>query len=320
MCGLFGFTTYSNNKRSYSKLLNALANEASERGTHASGIAYNKNGYLTIYKKPLPAYKLKFEHAGDVVAVMGHTRHATQGAVKDNYNNHPFYGECKNGTGFAMAHNGIIYNDSQLRRTERLPASKIKTDSYIYAQLIEKQKRLDFNTLASCTERLQGYYTFTLLDDKNNLFIVKGDSPLSIIHFTRLKLYAYGSTDEILYKAIIDGGLLDELKTGAFENIRIDDGELMKIDASGNITRSTFKATTTRYSFKNWYEYGDELVDDEYLADLKQTASSLGFLPEDIDQLIEDGFTTDEIEELIYTDGYYADSIYDSLYGSEVLY
>ena len=202
MCGLFGFTTYNDKKKDFTKLLNALSVEASERGTHATGISYNKAGHLAIYKKPLPAYKIKFEHADGVKAVMGHTRHATQGDVKNNYNNHPFFGTCGK-TDFSLAHNGIIYNDAELRASENLPASKIKTDSYILTQLIEKAKKLDFTTLASCTEKLRGYYTFTLLDEYNNLYIIKGDSPLSIIHLTRLKMYVYASTDEILYKSML---------------------------------------------------------------------------------------------------------------------
>ncbi len=38
----------------------------------------------------------------------------------------------------------------------------------------------------------------------------------------------------------------------------------------------------------------------EYLSELKSVASGLGISPEYVDHLLEEGFTTDEIEEFIY--------------------
>ncbi len=67
------------------------------------------------------------------------TSHATQGEVKKNYNNHPFFGNCKN-LKFALAHNGIITNDDILRKEHKLPKTKIETDSYIAVQLLEYKK------------------------------------------------------------------------------------------------------------------------------------------------------------------------------------
>lgn len=301
MCGLFGFSIHNNDKKDYSKLLNALSVGASERGTHATGISYNNGDSLTVYKRPLPASKMNFKHLDGVRVVTGHTRHATQGDCKNNYNNHPFLGQCGK-TNFSLSHNGIIYNDNSLKKSEHLPDSKIKTDSYIMVQLLEKCKKLDFNSLAKCTEKLQGYYTFTLLTGKNELYIIKGDSPISIIHFTRLNMYVYASTDEILYQALIGGGMLPELKKGFFEDIPVEDGEILKIDTAGQITRGKFEAPdTTSYYFRNWYEYGDFYsADDEYINDLKTIASNFGYYPEDIDELIAEGFTTDEIEAYIY--------------------
>ena len=41
------------------KILNTLARECQVRGTDATGIAYNFNDRLRIYKRPLPARKVK---------------------------------------------------------------------------------------------------------------------------------------------------------------------------------------------------------------------------------------------------------------------
>ena len=44
----------------------------------------------------------------------------TQGKAKYNRNNHPFTGNVP-GTRFALAHNGVLYNDRTLRREKKLP-------------------------------------------------------------------------------------------------------------------------------------------------------------------------------------------------------
>lgn len=71
----------------------------------------------------------ELKYLSHTAAVMGHTRHATQGTLKFNGNNHPFRGRCGN-TDFALAHNGILCNDRELRKELKLPKTKIETDSY----------------------------------------------------------------------------------------------------------------------------------------------------------------------------------------------
>ena len=96
MCALFGWLDYRGivSDKLLKKLTQALANAAEERGTDASGIAYVKGGKVTIYKRPKPAHKLRFNAPNNTRAVMGHTRMTTQGNEKFNYNNHPFYGHA----------------------------------------------------------------------------------------------------------------------------------------------------------------------------------------------------------------------------------
>ena len=96
-----------------------LANASEVREHHAAGIAYNKDDVLTIFKRPKPAHKLHFRIPQRTAAVMGHTRLTTQGDQKFNYNNHPFRGHAA--TDFALAHNGVLYNDNQLvRKNDRV--------------------------------------------------------------------------------------------------------------------------------------------------------------------------------------------------------
>ncbi len=306
MCGLLGFLHYGDNKlKDLSDLTNSLLEQSAERGTDATGIAFCNSTGIKIMKESKSAYTLNFKHSDDIVAMTGHTRHSTQGSEKKNYNNHPFYGSTKTAK-FALAHNGVLCNDMKLRKKYSLPKTKIETDSYIAVQLIESQNRLDFNSIEYMAERTEGSFSYSILDDKNNIWLVKGDSPLSILHFPNLKIYVYASTEEILYKAIIDyPPIFSALKNGEFEAIDISEGEILKISADGTTKRKTFE-----YSFyygKMWWEYGSYtnyegfgFSKDDYIDDLKSVASMSGYSPEDIDELIKEGFSPEEIEEYLY--------------------
>lgn len=302
MCGLFGFTIYNKDIKNYSDLLQNLAVYSSERGTHATGISYNINNKMIVYKKPTSASKLKLKHFENVQAVTGHTRHATQGDYKLNYNNHPFTGYTKKGDIFSIAHNGIIYNDIELRQKYHLSKSKITTDSYIYTQLLEQAKNINFDTIREYTELLEGYYTFSILDNKNNLYIVKGDSPVSIVHLKKLGMYIYASTDNILYNALMDSNLFVHIKTGDFNIISLNDGDILKISNNGKISTGKYEPKTT-YNLKNWYDFDyitTDTYNDDYLEILLDMASYMGYDDREIYALLDDGFTFDEIEDLIY--------------------
>lgn len=300
MCCLFGFHDYGHSltRKQRSAILSTLSVACEERGTDATGISYNVDDKLCIYKRPLPARFMWFRVPMQVAVVMGHTRMTTQGAEHRNYNNHPFPGKAGN-TAFALAHNGVLYNDARLRKELNLPRTKIETDSYIAVQLIERAKKLSFESLRNMAEQLEGSFTFTILSEQDNLYFVKGDNPMCIYHYPARGLYLYASTEEILKKAIrrLPFGL-----GGTPVHVDIRCGELLRIDKYGAMSRSQFDATnlfprlyTLRPSSRPYAE-----PEEEYLDDLKAIAACNGLFPEDVDRLLADGFSTDDIEEYIY--------------------
>lgn len=239
MCCLFGLI---DTRRCFSGaekacVLHALAASAEARGTDAAGVAYcgGSSGGLQIRKAPVPGHKLRFRIPDGAAAVMGHTRMTTQGSAANNRNNHPFLGRIGN-EAFAFAHNGIIYNDQELRQRFSLPRTKIETDSYAAVQLLERQKALDFDSLCYVTEQLEGSLTYTVLDEKETLYVVRGDNPFCLIRFPKSGLLLYASTAQILVRA------LETLpvSVGKAERIEISCGEIVKITSAGEITRSCF--------------------------------------------------------------------------------
>ena len=88
MCALFGWLNCGGvlPHKVLKKFTQELANAAEERGTDATGIAYNADGKQVIFKRPLPAHLMWYRVPADATIVMGHTRMTTQGSEKKNYN------------------------------------------------------------------------------------------------------------------------------------------------------------------------------------------------------------------------------------------
>ena len=304
MCCLFGILDYGGklSRKEKTKILSVLSVACEERGTDATGIAYNSGGDLKVYKRPLPAHLLWFKIYEDTKLIMGHTRMTTQGSEKHLPNNHPFPGKAGDIT-FALAHNGVLSNDKRLRRQYDLPATKIETDSYIAVQLLEASGELSFASLADMAEKLEGSFTITVMTDLDELYFIKGDNPMCIYHYEKLGVYIYASTEPILKTALKQL----TLKLGKPTKIKVDCGEILKIDADGRMTRSQFDDSKIFMGYSYWPRYYSrpavwEPAQDSqasYIEDLKSVAAYYGIWPEDIDEMLADGVTPEEIEELL---------------------
>lgn len=281
MCCLFGIYDYGHSLTAAQKkrLVSALAVASEDRGTDATGIAYNRNGHLTVYKRPYPAHLMRFRLPDDAVCIMGHTRMTTQGNEKHNYNNHPFEGTA--GIPFALAHNGVLYNDLTLRMDKNLPRTRIETDSYVAVQLLAQQGELSFRSIRSAVEPLRGTLTLSVLDSRDNLHIIKGNNPLTLYHFPRMGLYVYASTEQILKKGLKKGMPRMEQP---FE-VMIREGDILRIDRQGQYSVERFDTRnlwdgTAHFSWPYWDVYAGQ---DEYIDDLKSVAAAYGYTPHDID-------------------------------------
>lgn len=250
MCCLFGMIDLNHHFTAWekSRMMSILAAACEVRGTDATGIAYNSRRKLRIYKRPLPAHKMRLRIPEDAQVVMGHTRMTTQGPAKFSKNNHPFPGNA-GGRAFALAHNGVLYNDTWLRQTERLPATTIETDSYVAVQLIEQKKTLDFDSLRDMAEKVEGSFTFTVMDAEDNLYFVKGDNPLCVYYYPRTGLYLYASTEEILMTALLRMNLNLEPP----QKVSVDCGDILCITREGVRAKTEF-STANLFRRRYWLE------------------------------------------------------------------
>lgn len=286
MCAIFGLLDYKGNLTAAQRLqiIKALGAAAEVRGTDAAGIAFFQRKRLCIQKAAKPARKMRFRIPAGVWYIMGHTRMTTQGSAKKNQNNHPFPGKA-GGRAFALAHNGILTNDQELRRSNHLPKTDIETDSYVAVQLIEKQNEVSPGSLRRMAETVRGHFTFTILDQDNNLYFVKGENPLTIYHYPEQSFYLYASTEGILANALQDLGMVGIEP----EVIQPAEGEILRIDRDGQRQSASFTPAGTGWGWQA-----------DYIRDLKRVAMFHGCSSSLVDWLLAEGYSTDDIEDFIY--------------------
>lgn len=294
MCAVFGYLDYKGKVSNaiLKKLIRNLSIAAEGRGTDATGISYVNHGKVVTFKKAKPAHKVKLYFPKNTRTVIGHTRMTTQGSEKYNYNNHPFDGRCGTET-FALAHNGVLYNDAEWKAKYHLPKTQIETDSYVAVQLLEQEKQLHAESIKRMAESVEGSFVFTILRNDNTLFLVKGNNPLILYHFPALGLYVYASTKTILDNALQQVNLSDK----CFE-IDVSEGEIIEIAANGKHSKTTFAMQNSVFSpynwdDLNWYEAEEQ---EEFLL---ECCRMFGVPEEDVYLLLDYGFSADEIEEML---------------------
>ena len=303
MCCLFGLYDYGGtlSAKQKNRIISALAISSEIRGTDATGIAYRTGTKLCIYKRPFPARWMRFRLPAEVKAVMGHTRMTTQGSEMQNCNNHPFYGVA-DGSAFALAHNGILSNDKLLRLEKKLPASRIETDSFAIVQLLEQAGAIDLDTLRITSELLRGSFTYTVLDDHERLYIVRGNNPFCLYHWPEQGLYLYASTQAVLDAAVFK---IRKLLSGSMQNIPVEEGEILRLSPDGSRESETFSMKKL-YQFQLCQSpyYGSCWPDVQdntgYAEELRRMAPAFGFSAKDVDTLLRGGMLPEEIEEYFY--------------------
>jgi glucosamine 6-phosphate synthetase-like amidotransferase/phosphosugar isomerase protein len=234
---------------------------------------------VKVFKKPCPAHKLDLYFPTDTKALIGHTRYTTQGSEKQNQNNHPFV----SADGFSLAHNGVIYNDKELRMQYQLPQTNIETDSYIAVQLLEGEK-LSFESIRFMAEQLEGSFAISILNHDNTLYLVKGSNPIYLIHFRSLGLYLYSSTKEIMFDALVKANF-----NCNFEVIQLNQGDILRINAHGEISKSTFNLCDELDYFNGYYNYNDEL---DVLLDY---CANIGVDEDDVYSMLDYGLEVEDI-------------------------
>ncbi len=157
------------------------------RGYDSVGIAVvGLNGELVVKKAKgtveRVSAKLNFRETPGCTGI-GHTRWATHGPPSDS-NAHP-HTDCS--SRIAVAHNGIIRNHLELRKTleEAGHVFKSDTDTEVVAHLIEdylSKERCFYSAFKQAVQKLEGSYAIVAItvEDPHRVFFAKKESPLII--------------------------------------------------------------------------------------------------------------------------------------------
>jgi len=182
MCGIFG---YMGERPNAAELVLSGLKRLEYRGYDSWGIAVANGGHVAVDKR--------VGKIGDATTVLplsqmalGHTRWATHGSVTDE-NAHPQL-DC--GGRLAVVHNGIVSNESQLRRALARAGHRLRsqTDTELIAHLIEDlieqvpegPERLVHATIAAF-RKLRGLNAITVLDvRRGEMVAAKSGSPLCV--------------------------------------------------------------------------------------------------------------------------------------------
>jgi len=183
MCGIVGYT---GPREAYPIILKGLK-RLEYRGYDSSGVALLNNHQLKVYKKKGKVAELEesvvgvnmHSHIG-----IGHTRWATHGEPSDR-NAHPHL--SKSGK-FAMIHNGIIENYTQIKKELIAKGYDFKsdTDTEVLLNFIEDIKLNNDCSLEEALrialKRVVGAYCILLIsdDDPETIIAARKGSPLVI--------------------------------------------------------------------------------------------------------------------------------------------
>ena len=118
---------------------------------------------------------------------------------------------------------------------------------------------------------------------------------MCLLHFPVLGLYVYASTESIMKKALQKVGL----HKFAMERVETDDGDILCINRNGEITRSEFQPRIYRSKYGSWYDYDDSSYYGIHEEMLLAYCGCYGVDSEDVELLLEYGYTCDEIEEML---------------------
>lgn len=178
-----------------------------------------------------------------------------------------------------------------------MPVPRIETDSYIAVQLLEQKRALDLDSLQFMAEQVRGSFAFTVLDDADNLYFVKGDNPLCLWYFKSPGIYLYASTEEILGRALQKLGM----QKHKHRAVVIRNGDILQINKDGAFTWGKFQNTGWHRSYWRPYCFEGSWT---HLDMLKSMSVMFGYAPEKIEELHRQGLTADEIEDYLYCGGY----------------
>ncbi|MFA7420551.1 MAG: hypothetical protein WCZ90_12775 [Melioribacteraceae bacterium] len=198
MCGIMGYVCFGEQRPS-KEHITEMFSLLETRGRDASGFAFIEDGQLTVQKAPIKSSQYVKSEDWKILSLpkimILHTRAATQGSNKNQFNNHPLYSKA----GLALIHNGIIQNDKEIF-TKNQRDGEVDSEA-ILAVLSSKGKG---DKIKRVFDRLEGSFAFAVInkDEPDNLTLVKKDNPIDLYYDDRNDILYFCSERRIMQEAL----------------------------------------------------------------------------------------------------------------------
>ena len=131
-----------------------------------------------------------------------------------------------------------------------------------------------------------------------------GTAILSAVSYCFSGMYRMAAKRDHTEPLVLDALMKNALKRVGlhkFASKRVDtvEGDILCIDRNGNITRSEFQPKIYRSKHGAWYDYDDSSYYNMHEEILLAYCGCYGVGSEDVELLLEYGYTCDEIEEML---------------------
>ena len=205
MCGIAGFLTMGLHPKTIYRIYTELLVRSVRRGYDATGVAITlANGKMAVAKGAIPSPRFvedaiyKEVMSRQPIGVIGHTRAATKGSPKDNWNNHPLVSGKIVGV-----HNGGILNEAELTQRYHL-SRKAEVDSEVIFALLDRIELLNEESIRQTLSLLEGTYALGFQNGKQPqvIWLARGPGrPLVVGYDTRLETTWFASEATFILKA-----------------------------------------------------------------------------------------------------------------------
>jgi len=248
MCGIFGIVTNQSSDLSSGQLLAGardLMRLSESRGKEAAGLALMNAQTIRVYKQPVPGvalfrarscralfdapYATATSGAASGLALIGHTRLATNGGLEQHENNQPVVS-----SGIVGIHNGIVVNVASLWKKYPQLERRLEVDTEIILALLRHflDEGLSLaKALGRTFDEIFGVANIALfLRERNQVVLATNNGSLYVARAPGRPVFAFASEKHILEEFI--GSARHRARFGGLTVEHLAPGQACVIDAA----------------------------------------------------------------------------------------